>query len=169
MLTRKNIIAPDYVKNYIKLTKDDNLIKALTKNSKAFEKFLDKIPRSKIDFAYAEGKWTIREILQHIIDTERVFSYRAVSISRNDSTLLPGFEESLWAAHARAGSRKWKDLRNEFRALRESDEYLVRSFNEEQLLRAGKASGNDINVLAIGYNLAGHVEHHMKIITERYL
>lgn len=169
MLLRKDIIAPEYVRNYIALVKDDNVLDAISKNTKSFNKFLDKIPRTKIDYAYAEGKWTIRDVVQHIIDTERVFSYRAVSFSRGDETPLPGFEQSLWAEHSGASGRKWKDLRKEFAALRESNEYLFASLSEEQLLKTGKASNNDLNVLAIGFNLAGHVEHHIKIITEKYL
>ena len=169
MLSRKDIIAPDYVRNYVSLTKDDDVVLSLEKNTRAFSKFLNKIPRSKFDYAYAEGKWTIREMLQHIIDTERVFSYRAVSFARRDSTPLPGFEESQWAANADAAGRKWKDLRREFEALRDSNKYLIGSLTDQQLLLTGKASGNDLNVLAIGFLFAGHVEHHMKIISERYL
>ena len=169
MLTKKEAVAADYYFRYINVVKGDDVIKALEKSTKDFKNFLDKIPKKKIDFAYAEGKWTIREMLQHIIDAERVFAYRALSFSRKDPAQLPGFEENDWAVTARMAKRKWSDLVKEFAAVRKSTEYLFKSFNQEQLLAGGVASSNKINTLALGYICSGHIIHHMNIIKERYL
>lgn len=117
---------------------------------------------------YAPGKWTIRDILQHVIDTERIFSYRALRIARNDKTALPGFDENLFAFNARGASRKLDDLLIEFDVVRKSTISLFHSFSEEELLREGYIFQSDISVLAIGFTITGHVIHHMNVISERY-
>lgn len=130
---------------------------------------MKKIPRKKIDYAYADGKWTIREMIQHIIDAERVFTYRALSFARKDANKLPGFEENEWAAVSKAKERKWKDLMDEFEFLRAATLYLFSSFDEEQLKGVGIASNYTCNVVGLGFVTAGHVEHHMQVLKERYL
>jgi hypothetical protein len=169
MVPRNEIIAAEYQHAYINGVKEDDVLKALKKNTKEFKKFLKKIPHRKIDYAYAEGKWTIREVLQHIVDAERVFSYRALRFARKDETPLPGFDENSWAANAGAAKRNWNDLVDEFKAVRKSTELLFGSFTDDQLRAAGSASGQPINVLALGFLPAGHNIHHMRIIRERYL
>jgi len=169
MITKKDAIAAGNFQRYIDLVKEDDVVKALKKNSRDFKKFIKKIPKKKIDFAYAEGKWTIKEIVQHIIDAERVFTYRSVSFARRDSTALPGFDENTWAANAQPGKRKWEDVLKEFKAVRKGTELLFESFDHDQLLSPGIASNNNINALALGYICSGHVSHHMNIIKERYL
>jgi hypothetical protein len=169
MVTKKDCVAVDYYRSYISLAKEEDVLKAISKNASRAEKFLKKIPRKKIDFAYAEGKWTIKEILQHIIDSERVFAYRSVSFARKDPAALPRFDEKVWAEQAKVGKRKWKDLREEFRTARQSTLELFRSFDDEQLLATGTASNNLINVVAIGFICAGHVAHHMRVMEEKYL
>ncbi len=169
MVSKKDISAPEFPSHYIKLIKEDDVLKAIKKNTRTFKKFINKIPKKKIDYAYAEGKWTIRESLRHIIDCERVFAYRALSFSRKDVNPLPGFDESSWALHAETKNRKWKDLIDEFDALRKSTELLFESFSQEQLLASGTASNYQINVIALGFVIAGHTQHHINIIKERYL
>lgn len=169
MLTRKDAIASEYFQRYISIAPDDDLLTALQENTKRFRKLLKKIPRKKIDFAYADGKWTVREMVQHIIDAERVFAYRALTFARKDKNKLPGFEENEWAAESKAKERKWKDLLNEFDFLRAATLYLFASFDDDQLKGEGVASNNNCNVLGLGFIAAGHVEHHMKILKERYL
>lgn len=169
MVSKKNIVAPEFPMRYINLVKEEDVLKAIKKNTRHFKKFLKQIPKKKINYAYAEGKWTIKESLRHIIDCERVFAYRALSFSRKDSNPLPGFDENNWALNAQTINRKWNHLEDEFKALRKSTELLFESFSEEQLLSTGTASNNQINVLAIGFMVAGHVEHHMNIFKERYL
>jgi DinB family protein len=169
MVPRSAIIAVDYQLAYIALVKEEEIGKALEKSTQQFKKLLKKIPRKKIDYAYAEGKWTIREILQHIIDTERVFNYRALSFGRKDATPLPGFDENSWAGQAGASHRKWEDLVEEFKAVRKSTEALFASFSDDQLSFTGQANGNPLNTVAIGFLIPGHLAHHVKILKERYL
>jgi len=169
MLTRSDAIAAPFYQGYLDQVGEDNVVAALKKSGRQFREFLETIPPAKINFAYAPNKWTIKEVLQHIIDGERVFSYRALSFARKDPTPLPGFDENNWAAHSQAAAREWSDLLDEFRAVRKSTRLLFGAFNDEQLLAAGVASGNPINNLALGYICSGHVLHHMQIIKERYL
>ncbi|HLK27793.1 MAG TPA: DinB family protein [Puia sp.] len=169
MVIKTDAIAAEFYHKYINATKENDVIKALKKNSDNFEKLLKKIPNKKINYAYADGKWTIKELLQHIIDAERVFAYRALRFSRKDATPLASFDENSWAVNSRGTERKWDDLIKEFKSLRKSTELLFESFNDEQLLAKGTASNHEINVLALGFIAAGHVAHHENIIKERYL
>jgi DinB family protein len=169
MAAKKNIIAPEFPLRYINIVKEENVLKAIKKNTRTFKKCLDNIPKKKINYAYAEGKWTIKEMLRHIIDAERVFAYRALSFARKDAAPLPGFDENNWALNAQTIHRKWNDLVDEFKATRKSTELLFESFTEDQLLAQGTASNYSINVIAIGFVIAGHVEHHINIIREKYL
>jgi hypothetical protein len=169
MVTKKDCVAAEFYYTYINLVKEDDVVKAIRKNGTQIKKFLKTIPRKKIDHAYADGKWTVKEILQHLIDAERVFTYRALTFARKDATPLPGFDENAWATNAKVTNRKWKDLVEEFKSLRKSTQELFGSFDDEQLLAAGTASNNAINPLALGFICAGHTAHHMKVIRERYL
>src|SRR5579863_2371482 len=110
MVTKKDCIAAEFYSSYIDLVKEDNLSKALKKNTAQVKKLLKKIRTKKVDYAYAEKKWTIKEILQHLIDAERVFAYRAITFARKDTTPLPSFDEKNWAENAKVKKRKWKDL-----------------------------------------------------------
>ncbi len=169
MQSKPGIIAAEFYTGYISLVKEDHPLTALHNNTRRFRKLLKRIPRKKISFSYAEGKWTIKEMLQHIIDAERVFVYRALTFARKDSTALPGFDENEWAITSKAVKRKWNDLVDEFDFLRAATEYMYASLDEEQLANTGVANGKPINALALGYIAAGHVEHHMNILVERYL
>ena len=170
MLPKSNIVAADFYQGYIHHIEEGDVNKNLRKNTRQFKKFLKDIPRKKINHAYADGKWTIREILQHLIDAERVFSYRALRFARKDRTPLPGFDESTWATTvAASGRRHWDDLVEEWKAVRESTEALFSSFDDDQLLFAGEANGAGLNALALGFIIPGHVVHHMRVIKERYL
>src|SRR2546423_4455447 len=169
MSGKNDALAAEFYRNYISKAPDENVTKAIRKNSRNFRKLLKRIPKKKVDYAYAEGKWSIRELVQHILDAERVFSYRATSIARKDPTPLPSFDENIWAANSQANQRNWKDLIEEFRSLRDANETMFSSFTDEQLRSIGVASNKEVNVLALGYILAGHVEHHIGIIKERYL
>lgn len=169
MATKQDALATEYYQNYIRLSPDDNILEALKRNTKNFRKLLKKIPKKKQDKAYAEGKWTIKELLQHIIDSERVFSYRALSFARKDGAALPSFDENNWAANSRAAQREWKDLIDEFKSLRGATERMFASFDDSQLRSIGTASDKEINVVALGHIIPGHVEHHINVIRERYL
>jgi uncharacterized damage-inducible protein DinB len=160
--------APSYAA-YIKLLEDVNLIEELEISLHEFIKFVQNIPMDKFDYRYAEGKWTIKEIIQHLIDTERIFSYRAMRISRNDKTPLPGFEEDDYVINTNANGRNLQELLTEMALVRQSTIALFKSFSEEQLKRMGFASNNPVSVRAIGFSTIGHQKHHQKIFQERYL
>lgn len=169
MIPKSEIIPAEFYQGYIDLIKEEDFREAIRKNTKQFRKLTAGIPRKKFDFAYAEGKWTIREMLQHIIDAERVFTYRALTFSRKDASPLPGFDENNWAAQAGASGRRWKDLLEEFKAVREATEYLYESLSDEQLTFIGEANGRPLNGFTLGFIIPGHVAHHMRILQERYL
>lgn len=120
------------------------------------------------DKVYAPGKWMARDIIQHLIDAERVFSYRAMRFARNDKTLLPGFEENDYAVTAEASKRSLDELLEEFYAVRESTIRLFKSFTDEMLMREGVVPSGNMSVLAIGFTIPGHTIHHLKVLKERY-
>jgi uncharacterized damage-inducible protein DinB len=169
MIPRNEIIAAEFYQGYVDLVKDNDFREAIRKNTKQFRRLLVSIPRKKIDHAYAEGKWTIRQMLQHIIDAERVFAYRALRLSRKDATPLPGFDEKHWAANDGGAGRKWNDLLEEFKAVRASTEYLFESMSDDQLRFAGTVNDRPLNAFTIAFIIPGHVAHHMRILEERYL
>ena len=154
---------------YIKALENVNLIEELEICLHDFIRFVQNIPMDKFDYRYAEGKWTIKEIIQHIIDAERIFSYRALRISRNDQTPLPGFEENSYVMQTNANARSIQQLLTEMAAVRQSTLLLFKSFTQEQLQLIGTASDNPISVRAIGFIIIGHQKHHQTIFQERYL
>lgn len=154
---------------YIQEAGNVNLIEELEISLHDFIKFVQNIPMDKFDYRYAEGKWTIKEIIQHIIDTERIFAYRALRFSRNDKTALPGFEENDYVDNTNANARGLQDLLTEFSAVRHSNLLFYKSLSEEQLKRVGTASNNQISVRALGFIIIGHQKHHQKVFQERYL
>lgn len=160
---------PDFFHGYISKVKENDLTSALRNTTMELLSLLKSIPAEKHDYRYAEGKWSVKEVVQHLIDAERVFTYRALRFARKDDTPLPGFDENLFAQTAKVDKRTWDDLVQEFTALRKSSEALFGSFDNEQLEAEGVASEKSIYVLAIGYIVAGHVNHHCQIIKERYL
>lgn len=160
---------PPFYHNYINQVKQDDLKDALKDTTKEATTFFKAIPKKKWGHRYAEGKWSVKELVQHIIDAERVFSYRALRFARKDETELPSFDENKFAAASKADNRTKKELIKEFEAVREATELQFESFDDEQLEATGIANKNSISVKAIGFIIAGHVIHHMNIIRERYL
>ncbi len=159
---------PPYFKKYID-TVSDNVAGELEYQITSFTRFLKTISEEKSCFAYAEGKWTIKELVGHMIDTERIMAYRILRFSRNDQTPLSGFDENEFVAHAHFNDRTLNSLAEEFALVREANMFLIKSLNETELNRTGSASGNSISVKALIYILAGHVNHHRAIIEERYV
>ena len=169
MVLPKNEYVP-YFEQYIKLvTNNLSIIENLETAQKEFDNLLRNLPEKKHDFAYAEGKWTMKELIQHIIDTERVFCYRALCFARNDKTELPGFDQDIFVDNDNANDRDYFDLLDEMQTLRTSTIQLYKSFSDEALLRIGIASGNEISVRALGFLFSGHQIHHLNIVRERYL
>jgi uncharacterized damage-inducible protein DinB len=150
-------------------TVSDNVIAELEHQVNSFPAFLKGITTDKTTFAYAEGKWTLKELVGHVIDTERIMAYRTLRIARNDQTPLPGFEEKDYVEYAHFADRTMESLAQEFAAVRRANMYLINSFNEEEINRIGTSNGSPMSVRALIYILAGHVNHHRKIIEERYL
>ncbi len=169
MLSKKDAVAGGGFLTYIAKAPDKEVNAAIRSNTKAFIKFLDAIPAKKRKHAYAAGKWTIKELLQHIIDAERVFSYRALRTARLDDTPMPGFDENSWAAAANKTSRKWDALVKEFITLRAATALLFDSLDEAELLFTGMASNLPVTALSLGYVIAGQTLHHFDFIKERYL
>ncbi|MFT5257118.1 MAG: putative damage-inducible protein DinB [Arenicella sp.] len=160
-----------YFEQYLKLVGfgDKTIIENLESSQVAFEKVLRDIPEEKQAFSYAPGKWTIKELIQHIIDTERIFSFRALSFARNDKTAMPGYDHDAFVVNDNANERDYYDLLDEMKVLRTSSIQLFKSFSEEALLRMGVASNNKMSVRALGYLFSGHQIHHLNIVKERYL
>ena len=154
---------------YINALDNVELLEELEISLHDFIRFVREIPMDKFDYRYAEGKWTIKDIIQHIIDAERIFAYRALRISRNDPTPLPGFEENDYVENTDANSRSIQELLTELSAVRHSNLLLFKSFSNEQLTRMGTASNHPISVRALGFLIIGHQKHHQKVFQERYL
>ncbi len=160
---------PTFYHNYIKLVKVASLSDALEQHGTELPQLLQNINDAQWSFRYAPGKWSIKEVVQHIIDTERIFCYRALCIARGESAALPGFDENKYAANSKAESRTSTSLLQEFEAVQGANRLLFASFDEAQLAATGTANGNSIYVEGIGYIIAGHCRHHLKILQERYL
>ncbi|WP_333693868.1 DinB family protein [Flavobacterium sp.] len=158
-----------YYKPYLEALGDVDLLSELQFSLKSFLDFLKSIPEEKYEYRYAEGKWTIKDIIQHVIDAERIFAYRALRIARNDSTPLPGFDENKYVSTAQANSRSLAELLEEFELVRKTTSLLFKTFTQEQLTQLGIASEKSVSVRAIGFICIGHQKHHEKIIRERYL
>lgn len=154
-----------YVSNIIA----KNLHEAVSIYSHILTLFYLNLPNEKADYSYAPNKWSLKDLLQHIIDTERIMSYRLLRIARNDQTPLPGFEENDYAVSAKACNRNFDSLKEEMQTIRKSTDLLISSLTEEQLSNAGTASKQRATANAIGYIILGHLLHHKKIIEERYL
>jgi len=155
---------------YIGLLPDDGLVlNHLKDNLRSAKNFILSLPEEKLTYRYEEGKWTIKEILQHIIDDERIYAYRALRFARNDKTELPGFDQDEYAFESGANERDIKDILKEFRSVRKATISLFEGFDNDALTRAGMADGKVMSVRAAAYHIAGHEMRHMNIIKERYL
>ncbi len=158
-----------FYKGYVDLVGENDALEKLSSNQRKTYNFFLSLPNEKADYAYAEGKWTIKEVLGHMIDTERIFCYRLLRFARADHHSLAGFNENFYASRANSKKRTLEDLANEFSDLRKANLYLYQNLDEEQLKRKGTASNAIVSVKALLYIIAGHELHHLKIIQERYL
>jgi len=158
-----------YYAGYIALCPESDLFTALEGASLRFRHVVGGIPESKGGHRYADGKWSIKEVIQHLIDCERIFAYRALRFARNDGQELHGFDENAYAPEALADRRTLGELIAEQEAVRSATVLLFRSFSGDMLLRAGCANGNPFSVRALGWAIAGHEHHHLNVIEQRYL
>jgi len=159
---------PEYFGRYINQVPEDDILQAFQKQLPEVENFFKTVDEEKSKYAYAPGKWTLKEMWQHILDGERIFAYRALCIARKETVSLPSFEEDDYAANSNANARTWESITTEFLNLRRSTEDLFKSFTGEMLQQSGIANNKNINVLSLGFISLGHVYHHMKVAKERY-
>jgi uncharacterized damage-inducible protein DinB len=159
----------EFYATYISKVGDTDLIEGLIKNKKSVVAFLNSIDSKNYDYKYAEGKWTIKELIQHIIDTERIFTNRALRIARNDKANLPGFDQDEFNPYSGANNRSKEDLISDYTASRANTISLFQSFSDEMLLSVGNASDHELSARATGFIIIGHENHHVEILKERYL
>jgi uncharacterized damage-inducible protein DinB len=157
-----------FYSTYISKVPDGDVLQLLTELKDSSYDLFSNLNGDKANYAYAEGKWTVKQALGHMIDTERTFAYRLLCFSRNFIE-LPGFDQEIYVDNSNANDRTIQSLAAEFRATRESNIYMVGALTNEQLDRRGIASGNPASVRALVYMLAGHEIHHLGILKERYL
>jgi hypothetical protein len=160
---------PDFFETYIKLVPGDTVLKRLQDSLLDMQGILSNIPEEYENFKYAPDKWTVKDVIGHIIDTERIMAYRALRFARNDKVELPGYDQNIYAPHANYNKRTLYDIGHEFSLVRESNLILFRSFDEEALMRWGKANHWDMTVRALIYVISGHETHHLNILRTRYL
>lgn len=160
--------APYYAK-YIDLVEGDDVVRALGDQIQDSLATLKRVSPDDSLKRYAPGKWSLREVVGHLADSERIFAYRALRFARNDPTELPGFEQEPYMPAARFDERAWPDLLAELELVRRGDILMFRGLDREAWLRQGVASGSVMSVRALAYNIAGHELHHMRIVTARYL
>ncbi|WP_026904245.1 DinB family protein [Pedobacter glucosidilyticus] len=163
-----NEYAP-YYEGYIKLVSGQNILRKLKNQLNEVDDFLAEIPAEKHDYAYADGKWTVKEVVAHLIDTERVMAYRAMRFSRNDFTPLPGFDQDLYMQNVDVSKRSFSDLVDELLLMRQANLYFFKSLTEEDYKKKGVASEREVSVGALLFIMAGHIEHHFRVLKEKYL
>lgn len=159
----------EYYWRYIDLCEGDDLGGALQQATKRAHSTMAHIPDGRGDHRYGPGKWTIKEVIQHVLDAERIFSYRALRIARNDASPLPSFDENSYAPEARVERRALAQLTREYDVVRAATVALFDSFDEVMMGRTGIAAGYPTSVRALGWVITGHAIHHMRVIEERYL
>lgn len=155
--------------NYVEYTRSMNMMDALSDASARMQEFLKTVPEEKGTYRYAEGKWSVKEVLGHLMDAERIFAYRALRFARNDNTVLHGFEENDYVPESNAHARTILELASEMIRLRATTIDLFASFSPEMLERRGKANKNETQVKALAYIVGGHELHHLSIYKERYM
>ena len=161
---------PQYAIIYIGLLPDDGLLlKHLQDNFIAIKELILSLPEEKLLYRYAKDKWTIKEILVHIIDDERIYAYRALRFARGDKTELPGFDQDDYALSSRANERSIENIFEEYEAVRSATIALFNGLPKDSFMRRGIANRNKATVRALAYHIAGHELHHINIIKEKYL
>jgi hypothetical protein len=158
-----------FYENYIKLASGQPIMRKLKNQLNSIDDFLADIPPAKYDYAYADGKWTVKQVISHLIDTERVMTYRAMRFARNDKTDLPGYDQDLIVANTDIEKYVYSDLVDELVMLRQANLFFFKSLTEEDYKKRGTANGNQVSVGALLFIICGHIEHHFNILKELYL
>jgi uncharacterized damage-inducible protein DinB len=159
----------DYLGNYISLVPSGDFLEILQQQRQDLNRLISPLSEDQADFRYAPGKWSIKEVVGHISDTERIFAYRLLRISRGDQTPLPSFDQDPYIETGKFSARKLRDLLDEFSAVREASIALIRSLDDAAWQRRGISSQKEITTTALAFVIAGHVRHHLNLIEERYL
>lgn len=159
----------EYYAGYISLVTEGDVIKALVDQIDEIKKLIKSIPEEKGNHTYEEGKWTIKQVIGHLIDTERVFSYRALRFSKGDATVLPGYDQDLFVEKGGFNERSLHGLRKELTSLRKANVIFFKNLPEGADTSKGNANGNEVTVRALACMMVGHIRHHLNIIRERYL
>lgn len=157
------------MQRYLNLVDESNINVGLRNSMSEAQDLLVSIPREKYNFKYAEGKWTVKELVLHVVDTERIFQYRSLCISRGEKSDLPGFNENDYAQNSNGNNRSFLSLLNELTDVRKSSISLYEGLAEEQMKMIGKANGIDIQPITYAQLSIGHMRHHLTILKERYL
>ncbi len=160
---------PEYAQKYIDLIDGDDIIWILHQTSKEMSDVINSFPQSKGDYSYAEEKWTIKQVIGHLSDTDRIFAYRALAIARGESQPLPSFDQDLYVERGNFNSKNLAEISYEYRLTRESNLLLYRSFDKSVYQNRGIAAGSEVTLLGILFMVAGHQKHHMNILKEKYL
>lgn len=158
-----------YYDYYINLIPENDVISALQNNHQFILNFIHSIPKEKAEFAYASGKWTVKQVLNHMIDTERIFIYRALRFARHDDQITPSFDENSYAEHANLKNTDINLLAEEFNYVRQSSILFFKQLSEKELFLKGNTAAGQVNVLSLGYMMCGHAQHHINVIKEKYL
>jgi hypothetical protein len=158
-----------YYQSYLKYVSEKDLLAALSNQKNSTQEFLKSIHMDKASFAYAAGKWMLKEVIGHLCDTERILTYRALRFSRNDQTALPGFDENTFAANSNYRNRDLPDIAKEYEAIRQSSVLLFSNMENEMFDRKGKANQSEATVRGLLFFIIAHERHHLKVIQEKYL
>ncbi len=165
--------APDehaeYYSRYTQLVPDGDLLELLDRQAGEFAAFLRSVPAHLRDHRYGEGKWSVKEVIGHVADAERIFSYRALRFGRGDATPLASFDENAYVANARFAEQEYEQLVEEWVSVRRATLSLLRGLNRDESARCGTASGAEVSVRALAWIIGGHVIHHTNVLRERYL
>lgn len=157
-----------FYESYIAAVPDGDIVETLAGEMEITAALLERQPRERADFRYAPGKWTVKEVVGHVLDAERVFGYRALRFARGDGTPLPGFDENQWAAHAPHAGRPLVDLIEELRLVRAAHVLMFRALEPTAWGRSGEANRHRVTVRALAWMMVGHELHHRGVLTERY-
>jgi len=158
-----------FYKDYIYSLGNVDLFEILNSSSQQLIKIVSNLSEEKLNYRYAKSKWTIKEILQHLIDAERILSYRALRFSRNDTTNIPGYDEDFYVENSNGKERTKEALLSEFSIIRKASITLFLSFSDKMLTKIGTSNNSKMSVRALGFIIAGHQMHHLKVIQEKYL
>jgi uncharacterized damage-inducible protein DinB len=160
---------PEYFKRYISLVSGDDVLEYFKNQTDSLANVLGSIPSEKLHYRYAEGKWTVADVAQHVMDTERVFCYRMLTFARGDKAEVAGFEEDEYAENVDTRTRTADSIISEYKSIRAATLTLLENLDTETIGRSGIANGRRVSVRALAYMIAGHELHHLGVIKERYL